>query len=106
VGGLLAQPVRDTMKLGDAQGVIQRTVARDNLWHAQTPQMFRVGLLHHALEQALANNLTVTDEAQAMELQGHYGQLVVGEVSNLKITHPADWVLAEFYLKNQACYPV
>ena len=99
IGGLLAQPVRDTMKRSDTHGKIINTVERDHLWHAQTPQMFRCGLLHQALVTAFKQNIQVTDEAQAMELSGYYGQLVPSDVTNIKITHPEDLALATFYLR-------
>lgn len=99
IGGLLAQPVRDTMKRSNDQGVIVDTVEREHLWHAQTPQMFRLGQLHQALNAAFAQQCEVTDEAQAMELSGHYGQLYPSDGTNIKITHPEDLALAGFYLR-------
>jgi 2-C-methyl-D-erythritol 4-phosphate cytidylyltransferase len=102
VGGLLGMPVRDTMKRTDDHGVIRETVARDNLWHAFTPQMFRVGMLHAALSRALAAGIAVTDEAGAMEWAGHRPVMVAGSPDNLKITRPEDLALAAFYLEAQA----
>ncbi len=101
LGGLLAMPVRDTMKLGDDQGQIQSTLDRSHLWHAFTTQMFRFGPLHQALSQALALGQLVTDEASAMELAGQQPLLVEGHGDNLKITRPEDLALAEFYLSRQ-----
>lgn len=100
VGGILANPVRDTMKRGDADG-IEATVARDNLWHALTPQMFRLGALTHALEAALADAAVVTDEASAMERLGYRPRLVEGARDNIKITFPDDLALAEALLAEQ-----
>jgi 2-C-methyl-D-erythritol 4-phosphate cytidylyltransferase len=91
VGGLLALPVADTLKREDGAGRVQRTVDRAGLWSAQTPQMFRYGLLR----QALRANPLATDEASAVEALGHGPLLVMGETSNLKITTPADLELAE-----------
>jgi 2-C-methyl-D-erythritol 4-phosphate cytidylyltransferase len=102
VGGLLGMPVRDTMKRTDADGVIHETVDRENLWHAFTPQMFRVGMLHDALSRALAAGVLVTDEASAMEWAGHRPVMVAGSPDNLKITRPEDLALAAFYLEAQA----
>ena len=99
VGGLLGVPVRDTMKRTDGDGAVQETVSRDGLWHAYTPQMFRLGLLEQALEAALAKGELVTDDASAMELAGHVPQMVEGRSDNLKITRPGDLELAEFYLR-------
>ncbi len=101
VGGLLGVPVRDTMKRTDATGLIERTVTRDNLWHAYTPQMFRFAMLRDALEEALRRKLLVTDEASAMELAGHRPLMVEGHGDNIKITRPEDLALAAFYLAQQ-----
>ena len=101
VGGLLAIPVRDTMKLADSQGRVEQTVARDRLWHALTPQMFRYGKLVQALEQAQQQGIAVTDEAMAMELAGMPASLVEGHADNIKITRPEDLTLAAFYLREQ-----
>ncbi len=95
VGGLLALPVVDTLKRSDANGRAETTVARDHLWAAQTPQMFRYALLRSALEQAS----TVTDEAGAVEALGLKPKLVEGSPRNFKITLPHDVALAELHLK-------
>lgn len=100
IGGILANPVRDTMKRGRADG-IETTVVRDNLWHALTPQMFRLGALTHALEAALADAAVVTDEASAMERLGHSPRLIEGARDNIKITFPDDLALAEALLAEQ-----
>jgi len=102
VGGLLALPVRDTMKRADAGGRVGTTVDRAGLWHAMTPQMFRLGPLRAALEAALAQGLLVTDEAQAMELCGQSPRLVEGSPGNIKITHPRDLGLAERFLREES----
>ncbi len=94
VGGILALPVADTLKHSDDHGVIDRTVARDRLWQAQTPQMFRHGMLLKALN----STKEVTDEASAMEALGHRPKLVTGNISNLKVTWPEDMQLAELIL--------
>jgi 2-C-methyl-D-erythritol 4-phosphate cytidylyltransferase len=101
VGGLLGRPVRDTMKRADAEGRVTETVDRQGLWHALTPQMFRLQPLTEAIERALAGGRLVTDEAQAMELAGHSPGLVEGHADNIKITHPEDLALAELYLRWQ-----
>ena len=101
IGGILAVPVRDTMKRADDDQHISETVDRNQLWHALTPQMFRLGQLHDVLTLALDNNQLVTDEASAMELAGHKPLLVEGHSDNIKITRPEDLALAEYYLKQQ-----
>jgi 2-C-methyl-D-erythritol 4-phosphate cytidylyltransferase len=98
VGGLLAIPVVDTIKHSDGHGRSQRTVARDLLWAAQTPQMFRYQLLLDALQRAV----NITDEASAIEALGLQPKLVEGSVRNFKVTLPEDVLLAELYLKGHA----
>jgi len=101
-GGLLAVPVRDTMKRAGSEHMqVAETVERNDLWHALTPQMFRLGELHRALSQALADGQQVTDEASAMEYGGYQPLLVEGHHDNIKITHPDDLALAEYYLGKQ-----
>ncbi len=101
-GGLLAIPVRDTMKraLKDTTRV-KCTEQREGLWHALTPQMFPFGLLKNALQDALENNILITDESSAMEYAGYQPLLVEGHADNLKITRPEDLALAGFYLQQQ-----
>ncbi|SFX21862.1 2-C-methyl-D-erythritol 4-phosphate cytidylyltransferase [Marinospirillum alkaliphilum] len=101
VGGLLAAPVADTMKRSDAQNQVLGTVDRQQLWHALTPQIFRYGLLKAALQQALQQGLTITDEASALEAAGYQPLLVTGRRDNIKITHPEDLPLAELLLQSQ-----
>lgn len=102
VGGVLAAPVRDTLKRCDADGAILATVDRSALWHALTPQMFRLGTLLHAIEAALVAGVIVTDEAQAIERAGLTPRVVAGHADNLKITHPEDLPLASLILAAQA----
>lgn len=99
VGGILGMPVRDTMKRADESGQVVETVCREGLWHAFTPQMFRLGMLRSALSQALEQGMQVTDEASAMELAGHSPRLIEGHPDNIKITRPEDLALAAFYLQ-------
>lgn len=99
VGGLLAAPVVDTLKEGDASGRVKATRGRDNLWRALTPQMFRFRLLRGALKGALAAGVAVTDEASAVEWAGHRPRLVSGGVDNLKVTRPHDLPLAAAILR-------
>lgn len=101
VGGLLACPASDTMKRAGSGGHVESTVNRTGLWHALTPQMFRLGALRKALQNIHANGGVVTDDAQAMELNGLMPALVEGHPDNLKITHPRDLELAELYLSRR-----
>ena len=90
VGGLLALPVADTLKAEQA-GRVAGTVEREGKWAAQTPQMFRLGLLRAALAHA---GDAVTDESGAIEALGHAPRLVRGDLTNFKLTWPADFALA------------
>ena len=98
VGGLLAIPVADTLKRSDRSGRVSHTESREDLWQAQTPQMFRCKLLVKAL--SMAGSAGMTDDAGAIEALGLQPKLVRGDVSNLKITYPQDLALAELLLKN------
>lgn len=99
VGGILALPCKDTMKRSDDNNAIETTVARERLWHAQTPQMFRYGKLLAALRKAQAENQPVTDEAMALESCGEKPKLIMGHLENIKLTHNDDLQLAAIYLK-------
>jgi 2-C-methyl-D-erythritol 4-phosphate cytidylyltransferase len=100
VGGLLALPVPDTVKRANPAQRVAHTVSREGLWLAQTPQMFRAGLLGDALDSVpLAD---ITDEASAIERLGLAPKLVEGEAFNFKVTYPRDIALAEAVLAAQA----
>lgn len=98
-GGLLALPVVDTVKRAGPGNVSARTVPRDGLWLAQTPQMFSYALLHQALSEA-PDPLAITDDASAVEALGLAPTLVEGHPRNLKVTLPRDIHTAELYLAN------
>jgi 2-C-methyl-D-erythritol 4-phosphate cytidylyltransferase len=99
IGGLLALPAADTVKQAakDEAGVVRvgATLDRAQLWLAQTPQMFRAGLLAQALQKAAPG---VTDEAAAIEALGLKPRLVAGSRDNLKVTFPEDFAIAESIL--------
>ena len=106
VGGLLAQPLADTLKtenpLAAAEGSrVSATLDRAGKWLAQTPQMFRVGALLDALVQAERKGLAVTDESSAMEALGLSPRLVRGSAHNFKVTYPEDFALAEALLQSR-----
>jgi 2-C-methyl-D-erythritol 4-phosphate cytidylyltransferase len=105
VGGILAVPVKDTIKqsfkAAEQNTLISKTIDRECLWHAQTPQMFRLGMLRDALAQALSAGVPITDEASALEHAGQHPLLVEGHADNLKITRPEDLPLAEFYISQR-----
>jgi 2-C-methyl-D-erythritol 4-phosphate cytidylyltransferase len=101
VGGLLALPVSDTLKrsAGDTPVRSAGTADRNGLWLAQTPQMFRAGLLRGALSAQGAADCT--DEAEAIERAGHAPRLVTGSSRNIKVTYAADLPLAEAILASE-----
>lgn len=98
IGGLLATPINNTIKRVDTKNLVMDTINRRDLWSALTPQMFRYGLLENALNNALEQDLELTDEAGAIEALGMQPLIVPGQKSNLKITHEADLKLAEIIL--------
>jgi 2-C-methyl-D-erythritol 4-phosphate cytidylyltransferase len=107
VGGILAQPVADTLKCQqpdssdastDRTPSIDQTISREGLWRAATPQMFRYGALTEALDRAIAGKRYPTDEAQALEWVGEHPLLVEGSALNIKVTTADDLVLAEAIL--------
>ena len=105
-GGLLAMPLADTLKLAEANSAIAgnpnravKTISRDHLWQAQTPQMFGLKDLHDAIEEGIRLEADITDEASAIELAGKNPLLIEGATSNFKVTHPADWDLMQTILQ-------
>lgn len=98
-GGLLAVPVIDSLKSMTSDDV--STVDRRNLWHAQTPQMFRYGVLWDAMRNG--QHATLTDESSAVEMAGYKPKLVLGHRDNIKITEPGDIEIAQFFLETGAC---
>jgi 2-C-methyl-D-erythritol 4-phosphate cytidylyltransferase len=97
VGGLLALPLTDTVKAADEGQRVARTVPREGLWRAQTPQMFRYAILREALRRMPG----ATDEAQAIEALNHAPRLVSGDSANLKVTYASDLQLARILLKGE-----
>ncbi len=100
-GAILAAPVSDTLKLQGGTMEITKTVSRDQLWRAFTPQIFPLPMLLRSLKVAIDDNLEITDDASAIELQGYSPTLVSGDPTNLKITNPSDLNLAELIWLNQ-----
>ncbi len=104
VGGILAAPIHDTVKQATLtvkdKPVVQLTLERQLLWAAQTPQMFRYGLLYNAMKSVAGPSESITDEASALEHQGLQVLLVSNSRQNIKITTQEDLLLARFYLAN------
>jgi 2-C-methyl-D-erythritol 4-phosphate cytidylyltransferase len=103
-GGILAMPMADTLKLISPKNpqCIGKTLPRDGLWLAQTPQMFRLLALTEALDAAIKSKFEVTDEASAMERVGCEPLLVPGEWRNIKVTYPQDWALMDQILTHHS----
>lgn len=97
VGGLLALPLADTLKQA-RDGRATATLSRIDKWQAQTPQMFRLGMLRDALARAGSD---VTDEASAIEAMGLSPKLVTGSLENFKLTYASDFALAERLLRTR-----
>ncbi len=113
VGGLLALPLPDTLKTQQppqAPGTVARvaaTLPRNDKWLAQTPQMFRLGVLLQALEQGLQQAPEhITDEASAIERLGLHPLLVPGSAQNFKVTYPEDFALAQAVLLARQAQPL
>lgn len=100
-GGLLGLRAHDTIKRVSPVGEVVETLSRNEIWRAQTPQMFRLGALTEALTRAIERQLDITDEAAAMALTGIVPIMVEGHVDNIKITHKSDLALAKFYMEQQ-----
>lgn len=98
---ILAIPVRDTLKLVEQANNINKTVRRDFLWQAQTPQISKLGILKYAIEKALQDGITITDEASALEYVGEPVKVVQGRSDNIKITYSDDLELAKLILTVQ-----
>lgn len=102
VGGLFAAPATDTVKLSDRDNTrVDRSLSRDRIWLAQTPQMFRYPLLQQCLDLAREDGIEMTDEASAVEHAGHQPRLVRGPHDNIKVTAATDAALAAFFLDTQ-----
>ncbi len=103
VGGILALPITDTVKVSDPSLThIVSTQSRELLWRAQTPQMFRIGQLRDALSKAIQKGIEVTDEASAMEGLGLKPLLVMGSMENFKITYQNDLLSMEKLMKHDS----
>ncbi len=98
-GAILGMQVRDTMKRCDDRGRILKTVEREHLWHALTPQLARIGLLKSSIETCITDQHGITDEASALEYCGYQPLMVAGLPSNIKVTRPDDLAIAHTFLQ-------
>ena len=97
---ILALPLTDTIKRADDAGMIVRTISRNGLWAAQTPQVFRIDWLQSAYQQ-LKQHEKPTDDAAVLEQAGYPVHLVNGSWDNFKITVADDVVRAEMILQDR-----
>jgi len=111
IGGILGTPVQDTLKQADEYYCVEKTIDRQTLWQAQTPQLFQAGSLFDAMSAAMDNEASddsaefaktrITDEASAMELAGEQPLLVEALQPNFKITRPVDLFIADAILRSE-----
>lgn len=99
VGALLALPASDTVKFASLESRVEQTLDRSRVWLAQTPQVFRFGVLYEALQRARREGWLPTDEAAAIERCGLQPVLVQGSPANLKVTRREDLEFAANYLR-------
>lgn len=99
-GAILAVGAIDTIKQANKRQTIEKTIDRETVWLAQTPQFFPLRSLSHAIDNALIEGQTITDEASAMEFAGYHPSLVIGSRKNLKITEQEDLLLASIWLSH------
>ena len=92
---MLGMPVGDTLKRVGSSNIIERTVLRDNMWQAQTPQAFKYQLIRTAHEKAAEEGFSGTDDASLVERYGGQVRILKGSATNIKITHPEDLAVAE-----------
>ena len=98
-GGILASPVRDTMKRAVSnKNIVSNTESREDLWHALTPQLFRIGELKDAINTCQEKDISITDESSALEATGKQVELVEGSMNNIKITQQSDFEMATLLL--------
>ena len=93
-----AVPVKDTIKLGDNNRMVKKTLHRQRLWAVQTPQVFRFDIIIRAHEQITDK---VTDDTALVERLGYKVKLYMGSYKNIKITTPEDLALAEIIVRDR-----
>ncbi|MBG9941531.1 2-C-methyl-D-erythritol 4-phosphate cytidylyltransferase [Brevibacillus formosus] len=98
---IMAVPVKDTIKVVGATGLVESTPARESLWAVQTPQAFRMSLLREAHQAAEAAGKLGTDDAMLVEWMGHPVSIMQGSYENIKITTPDDLWFGEEILRKR-----
>lgn len=105
IGGLLGLPITDTVKKRTDSNTLC-TLSREDLFLAQTPQIFRLGKLYQVLTKAKEQNLFFTDESSALEYAGYTPEYIKGFSENIKLTHPEDLPLVHYFLSRQNRLPI
>jgi 2-C-methyl-D-erythritol 4-phosphate cytidylyltransferase len=98
---IVAVPVKDTIKIGDQKGMIQKTLDRNLLWSAQTPQVYKYQIIKQALEEASKEGFYGTDDSSLVERIGKPVRIVTGSYENIKITTPEDLIFGEAILRRR-----
>lgn len=96
---ITAIPIKDTVKKCGKDFFINKTLNREEIWRAQTPQTFKYDLILPAYNQAYKDKYLATDDAAILERYGHKVKLIIGSEENIKITTPFDIIVAENFLK-------
>jgi 2-C-methyl-D-erythritol 4-phosphate cytidylyltransferase len=99
IGGLLGTPIIDTVKKSNSLETVDSTIDRNNLWLAQTPQVFIYDVLMESIKTSINRRYTCTDEASAVELSGYAPRIIQGSSKNIKVTVPEDIQLANLFLE-------
>ena len=97
-GAIIAIPSSDTLKISKDKKKITKTINRDEVWCAQTPQSFKVSILKKAFKYSIKNNFLATDESQLVEQIGGKVALVLGDTLNIKLTQTDDLIIAQAIL--------
>ncbi len=98
VSSIMAIPLTDALKEVDGNFKIVKTMSRKNMWLAQTPQMFKFDILFDALKYCIDNNISITDESEALEISGQHCRVHIGKSHNIKITYKSDLEFAKYVL--------
>jgi 2-C-methyl-D-erythritol 4-phosphate cytidylyltransferase len=96
---VLAMPVKETIKIANADGTVLKTLDRESLWQIQTPQTFQAHVIKEAYQKATENGFVGTDDASLVERLGMKVHILPGSYTNIKITTPEDLILASLFLR-------
>jgi len=98
---VMAMPVKETIKMAHSDGTVLQTLDRESLWQVQTPQTFQAKVIKEAYYKATEESFIGTDDASLVERLGLKVHILPGSYTNIKITTPEDWMLANLFLKNK-----